>query len=185
MNGLIAKFVNSDEELEQIAKLSNANQLANLNGEVKNKEGFVTWLYDVDTLRVLHEISPSVVVKDGDKVIGYALVLLKKSAAHYQPFAKTLEILNPIPYKDKPLAEYNYYFMGQICVDIDYRGQGVVNQLYQFHQEQLSSRYDFLLTEVSVNNPRSQRAHEKVGFETIYVSEDETDRWNVILWDWR
>lgn len=183
-NKLITKFVDSDEELAQISKLSSVNQLANLTDGTKEKEGFVTWLYTIDILKTLHKISPSIIVKDGDQVVGYALVLLEESAEYYEPFRKTLEILSPVIYKNKPLSDYQYYFMGQICVDLDYRGQGIVNLLYQFHKEQLSPYYNFLVTEISVNNPRSQRAHEKVGFKTIYISEDETDRWNIVLWDW-
>lgn len=28
------------------------------------------------------------------------------------------------------------------------------------------------------------KAHESIGFKTIHTFEDETDQWNIIVWDW-
>lgn len=182
---LITKFVTEDDELIQIEQLSRSNSIANLLDEIKKKEGFVTWSYSIDDLRILHTIAPSVIAKDGDKVVGYALVLVREAADNYAPFSQTLEMVKPLIYQEKPILDYRVYFMGQICVAQDYRGQGVVNLLYQFHKEHLSPGYDMLLTEISVNNPRSQKAHEKVGFKTIHTHKDEKEEWNTVLWDWR
>jgi hypothetical protein len=57
--------------------------------------------------------------------------------------------------------------------------------LYQHHKNLYESRFEMLITEISVSNPRSQKAHEKVGFKTIYQYHDTIDEWNVVAWDWR
>jgi ribosomal protein S18 acetylase RimI-like enzyme len=75
--------------------------------------------------------------------------------------------------------------MGQICVDKDYRGQGLFDMLYRHDRELYSNSYDFMVTEISVSNSRSLRAHQRVGFQTINVYRDEIDEWEVVLWDWR
>jgi L-amino acid N-acyltransferase YncA len=74
--------------------------------------------------------------------------------------------------------------MGQICVHADYRGQGLVGMLYEFHRQQLSAQYDILVTEISTNNPRSLRAHLKTGFKVIDTYRDAQDEWEVVIWDW-
>jgi len=74
--------------------------------------------------------------------------------------------------------------MGQICIDKTYRGKGIFNILYQKHKELYSHKYDLLVTEISVNNPRSLRAHEKVGFKIIHTYHDALDEWAVVVWDW-
>lgn len=35
------------------------------------------------------------------------------------------------------------------------------------------------------SNPRSLKAHEKVGFRRIATHRDEMDQWDVVLWDWK
>jgi len=44
---------------------------------------------------------------------------------------------------------------------------------------------DFVITEVSNDNHRSMRAHERIGFQTVSRHRDELDDWAVVLWDWR
>jgi L-amino acid N-acyltransferase YncA len=75
--------------------------------------------------------------------------------------------------------------MGQICVDKEFRGKGLFEELYQGHKEIYGSGFDFIITEISTSNHRSLRAHEKVGFETIHQYTDEMDEWAVVVWNWK
>jgi L-amino acid N-acyltransferase YncA len=75
--------------------------------------------------------------------------------------------------------------MGQICIDKNYRGKGVFNNLYQHHKKIYQTKFDLLITEISTHNPRSQKAHEKVGFKTIHNYKDVMDEWHVVGWDWQ
>jgi len=78
-----------------------------------------------------------------------------------------------------------YYVMGQICVAKAYRGQGVFDRLYAAHREHLRHRFDACVTEISVRNPRSLRAHARVGFEELERYRDAADEWVVVIWDLR
>jgi hypothetical protein len=51
-------------------------------------------------------------------------------------------------------------------------------------REVYSSRYEFLLTEISTTNKRSLKAHDKIGFQSIYKYNDVVDEWDVVIWDW-
>jgi ribosomal protein S18 acetylase RimI-like enzyme len=75
--------------------------------------------------------------------------------------------------------------MGQICIEKEYRGKGIVPMLYNKHKEIYSSQYDFILTEISTRNIRSLKAHEKIGFKTIHYHRDQLDEWAVVIWDWK
>lgn len=46
-------------------------------------------------------------------------------------------------------------------------------------------KYELVVTEISADNHRSQKAHEKIGFKTIYTYHDAMDAWSVVVWDWR
>ncbi|MBV8251321.1 MAG: GNAT family N-acetyltransferase [Chitinophaga sp.] len=180
---LIPKEVSNNEELQQIAALSLANNAADLTADEKAKEGFLTWSYQLPVLQELHKVVPSIIVKDGDKVAGYALVLTHDAAPIYEPLQDMIRVLNPILYAGKPLSEHNFYIMGQICVHPDYRGKGVFQLLYDYHRERYAAHYDFLLTEIAVTNFRSQRAHERTGFRTIHTHTDKFGDWDIVVWD--
>lgn len=181
---LTAKLVTTDGELEQIAALSKANLVTNLSAETKAKEGFVTWLYTPESLKAIHQVIPSVIVKDGDTLAGYALSLSPACVEVYPPMAATHDLVSSLSYKGRPLKVQKIYYCGQICVAQAYRGQGVVNMLYLFHRQQFSSRFDRLVTEISTANPRSLKAHQKIGFQLIETHRDDVDQWDIVLWDW-
>jgi GNAT superfamily N-acetyltransferase len=181
---LTPTFVTTPEELHQIARLSQDNLATTITPEKKIEEGYVTWPYTPDILGTLHAIAPSVIVKDGDRLAGYAIVLTRECAAVYPPIENAIRQFSAIRYKGRPLLDYCVYFMGQICVDQDYRGKGVFRLLYEFHRQQFYPQYEMLVTEVSTSNPRSLRAHLRIGFTIADTHRDEIDEWNVILWDW-
>lgn len=182
---LQTSLVQSNSELDQIYRLNLRNLKQNLSETERQQEGFVTWLYPPELLLQMHQLAPSVVVKNGDTVVGYALVTLKESAAFHPDLQTMFSNLSTLQYKGKPLFEQNFYCMGQVCIDKAYRGKGVLGQLYQGHYTHYSSRFNLLVTEISTSNARSQKAHEKVGFKTIYTYPDHMDEWNVVVWDWQ
>ena len=182
---LQADIVRDSGELLQIHALNQQNLKQYLTAEQKESEGFLTWLYSPGLLQQMHELAPSIVVRDGDRMAGYALTTLPE-ARHFHPDLEQLfRHLEGVSYRDRLLSSYNFYCMGQVCVDKDYRGKGIIRLLYQKHRETYGPFYDFLLTEISTANHRSQRAHEKIGFETIYTYRDAMDEWNIIVWNWK
>jgi ribosomal protein S18 acetylase RimI-like enzyme len=182
---MLTTIVTTDEELQQIIKLSSQNLRTKISENEKASQGFVTWDYSLELLQKMNAQHPHVIVKDENKVIGYALVALKE-ARHFHPDLETMvHHLQELTYDNKRLSEYNYYVMGQICIDKSYRGKGVFEMLYQKHKDLFQNDYDFVVTEISTNNLRSLRAHEKVGFKIIYTYKDALDEWCVVLWNWK
>jgi hypothetical protein len=90
-----------------------------------------------------------------------------------------------LQWKGRPVNEYAYYVMGQICIDKGYRGQGLFERLYHKHKDVYQSEFDFIITEVATRNQRSLKAHLRIGFETIDTYTDNLDEWAVVVWDWK
>src|SRR5260370_196390 len=180
---LTAKLVTTDNEILQIGALSNANLSTNISAEIKAKEGFVSWVYTPEILETLHAVAPSVVVMDGDTLAGYALTLTPECLEVYPAAAATYAHASTLIHNERPVGEQRFYLMGQICVAEPYRGQGIVGLLYNGHRQFYSPHYDLLLTEISVANPRSLKAHQKVGFHVIDTHHDPQGHWDVVLWD--
>ena len=181
---LSATIVTSNDELSQIHQLNRQNLKYNINEDEKDREGFVSWLYSEELLAQMHQLAPSVIVKDGNRVAGYALTTLKESRRFHADLETMFHHLESVKYQNRLLIDHNFYCMGQICVAKAYRGKGIVDMLYQKHKEIYSKQYDFILTEISTANVRSIKAHEKVGFTTINTYKDAMDEWNVVVWNW-
>jgi len=182
---LTAVTVTNDDELTQIHQLNQQNLKSNLDQSTRGREGFVTWLYSMDLLRKMHQLAPGIIVKEGKTVAAYALTTLKASREFHPDLETMFRNLEQVLYKNKPLSSYQFYCMGQICVAREYRGKGLVNMLYEKHKQVYGSQFDFLLTEISTSNPRSLKAHKKIGFRTIYTYSDAMDEWEVVVWDWK
>lgn len=181
---LKATHTQTKEELHQILLLQQ-QYLAGRNSMAEEKEqGFVTVHHTVEKMEQLHALAPSVIVKDEELVIAYALVLLTEAGSLIPELKSMFEMLQTLSFNGKPLQQYRYYVMGQVCVDKPYRGQGVFQMLYAKHKELMQSSYDFVITEIATRNTRSIRAHEKIGFELLHRFKDENEEWDIVVWDW-
>jgi len=181
---MTALTASSDTDLRQILNLQQLNLRGVHDTTQEREQGFVTVTHTLDILQQMHRLEPSIIVKDGDVLAGYALVMPQACSNMVPELFTLFEGLKKLSYRSKPLDQYRYYVMGQICVAAAYRGKGVFDLLYQQHRRLLQHKYDFVITEVATRNTRSMRAHERVGFEVLHTHRDELDEWAVIIWDW-
>jgi L-amino acid N-acyltransferase YncA len=176
----------SDAELQQLLDLQSANLPTHISETELQAEGFVTVNHDFELLKAMNTPYPHVVARDGESVIGYALVMLPA-------FRDRIPVLKPMfaefdraEFTGRRLSEVSYFVMGQVCIAKGYRGQGIFQGLYDQMKRQMSQHFEAIVTEVSLRNPRSLRAHAKVGFHTIreYRTAGGED-WAILLWDWQ
>ena len=91
--------------------------------------------------------------------------------------------LAELSYHGKPLSDYAYYIMGQICIDEACRGQGIFRKLYEAHKVHFHADYDYCFTEISSSNHKSLAAHASVGFKTMDTYSDDNDKWVIVALD--
>lgn len=181
---LVPTIVTTETALQDILRLQQLNLKQHVAPEERKEQGFLTVQHTLEMLQLMHREAPSIIVKDGNELAGYALTMLRSCRQLIPTLEPMFHAFDPLTWKGKPLNDYAYYAMGQICVAKQYRGMGVFDLLYQHHRTTYQSRYDFIITEVSTSNTRSLRAHERVGFTTIHTYRDALDEWAVVLWAW-
>jgi len=174
----------ADRHLQGILDLQEANLKKNLTPEVIASQGFVTVKHDFDILKAMNDVHPHSIALDGNTVVGYALAMAT-SFVDDIPFLQSLfgridQHLKSIDPSD-PL---NYVVMGQICVGVGYRSQGIFAGMYHNLRDRLSYQYDSMFTDISCENTRSLRAHTKVGFQSIEIFEVEDEKWDIVQWKW-
>jgi ribosomal protein S18 acetylase RimI-like enzyme len=182
---MLAQAVRDDDDLSAILRLQQKNLPAVLTREEARREGFVTVQHSLEILKKMHAIAPSVIVRDGADLAGYAL-MLPPACRDLLPVILTMfEAFGALSWRNRPLPEHRYYVMGQICVAREHRGRGVFEALYRGHAELYGPHHDLVVTEISVNNERSARAHRKLGFVEIGRHRDSADDWSIVGWDFR
>ena len=172
----------TDEELAQILTLQQANHASSLSKADAARDGFVTVMHSFELLKKMNQAAPQIIAKDGEAVVGYALVMLRSFSDMIPVLQPMFDRLSTIALHNKKITDHSFYVMGQICVDENYRGKGVFDSLYAKHKALNESKYDLCVTSVSTRNKRSMRAHERVGFETVLTFRDQTDEWNILVW---
>ncbi len=182
---LLATTVTTTEELQQVLDLQKKYLVGNIGQEEMQSQGFLTVQHTLALLQQMHSLAPSIIIKDGEKVVAYALVMLRECRNLVPALVPMFDSFDRLQWQDKPLSNYRFYVMGQVCVAKEYRGQGLFDMLYQHHRKIYQPQFDFIITEVATRNKRSLRAHERAGFKTIHIYRDELDEWEVVLWDWK
>lgn len=179
MKSVLYKRASTLEELEQIRTLQLQNSSQNITSEEKLQEGFVTVQHTVALLEQMNAACAHIIAIDGNTVIGFALVMLPDFKHEIAVLIPMFERIDKLLAKDK-----TYVVMGQICVDKNYRKQGIFRGLYHFYREELQHQFDYLITEVASINIRSMQAHDTIGFKIIDTYIEDGIEWNIILWDW-
>lgn len=180
------KRVDTEEEIVGIKDLQMRNHKSILSQEEMSSQGFVTAEYSIDFLKKMNEAEPSVIAVDAQgQVVGYAIAS-PKSIMGYHSFLDELFIaadeLNIQGIEGKNL---NYILVGQLCVAKSHRGQGLVKAMYDYFRHILSPKYDCVITDVDIKNPRSLKAHLKAGYQIVETKTYGGLSWNVVFQDWR
>lgn len=177
MNDITYKLTLELDHLTQIIDLQKANHKSAVPDHQKASEGFVTVQHDISLLERIGGDLGHTVALCQDKVVGYALTMLKEYNAEIEILEPMFDVINSSSYKGIDLSTTDYVSMGQICVDQSYRGRGIFRGLYDHMSKALKGKYTHIITEVDPANIRSCNAHQKVGFDVLHA----TDEWEIII----
>jgi GNAT superfamily N-acetyltransferase len=173
----------TDAHLQGILDLQRRNHVGAVSAEVQSREGFVFVEHTLPLLRRMAAASPQAIALEGDRVVGYCLSLPPALQADVPILAPMFEQFGRCAWQGRPLAEHRYVVGGQVCVDREVRGQGLLARLYGQVRESLASTCDLCVTEIATRNDVSVRAHLKMGFEAIAHYDDGREQWVIVAWD--
>ncbi|OWW26498.1 GNAT family N-acetyltransferase [Zobellia sp. OII3] len=165
----------TDDELKQILALQERNLPSGLSDSEKAKEGFVTVVHTFETLKAMNTVCPHIIARSEHAVIGYALCM-------HPRFSDAIEVLKPMFDEIEGILppEENYIVMGQICIDKDFRRQGVFRKLYETMQPKTKKDFSSIITEIDAVNTRSLQAHFAVGFKELHSYTSGAREWKIV-----
>jgi hypothetical protein len=175
----------NSNDLQQILDLQGQNLPEYISIKEAKTEGFVTVKHDLSLLKAMNKPYPHIIVKKDHNIVGYALVMLPKFSEKIEVLKPMFEQLNMANFKNEKLSNYNYFVMGQICIEKTNRKKGLFTGLYNTMKSSMQNHFDCVVTEVDKNNERSLAAHYKVGFKKLkeYTSRDRKN-WILLIWNW-
>jgi hypothetical protein len=177
------RFAETEPELQGILDLQAKNAPANLSAVEMQREGFITARHTLPLLTKMASIAPQIIAISDHKVVAYVLSMDTSLSEELPVLKPMFELFKTIDFKGNKLSSYSLVIGGQACIDKSFRGLGILNKLYAA-QQRLHPEHKLCVTEIAVNNVRSMRAHEKVGFQTIHTYTDSNENWNIVVWDW-
>jgi len=179
--------VQSEADIQGILTLQRQNLRRVLAPRQQTEQGFLTLEHDPSVLRRMNQAAPSIVAKAGNTVVGFCLTMLPSFGDDIPELVPLFEHLQRLTFEGRPLPDYPYYVMGQVCVDEAYRGHGLFDAMYARHRLEYGHRFQLLVTDIAERNTRSRRAHARVGFREIHSFFDPAldETWVVVAWDWR
>jgi len=182
MTDIVYGTAHTLQGFEEIIALQQRNLEEVLTPKIIEQEGFVTVEHSLSLLEQMNEPYPHVVARYQDKIIGYVLIMLPQLQETIPILIPMFEKIEQSYFEEKAVKDYRYFVMGQVCIDKDFRRQGVFDGLYSQLREQMKSDFDLIVTEVATRNRRSIKAHQRVGFEDLLSYAANGEQWKLIVW---
>lgn len=149
-----------DGDFKGIFALQSSNYSGNIGSE-ERQDGFLSIVFSEDKLREMAADGITVVARDGDEIAGF----LSTQTCRYNldiPLPRTMiESLENSASSDADFDRGSTLVCGPVCIGKQYRGQGILERMYQELAVQAQGKFTTGITFVALENPRSLIAHEK------------------------
>ena len=167
------------EDLLQILDLQKRNHKDAISREQAVKEGYVTVRHNMESLSEICGEDGHVIAVYNNEVVGYALTMHSMYAEKIPELIELMEQLRSIE------DNQEFLIMGQLCVAKEWRGKGVVKNMYAHMKDCFVDRYPGIYTEVASDNLRSLKAHIKCGYQVIHTYDNRAGKeWKIVYCDW-
>jgi len=145
-------------DFDGILHLQHQNLITTLQ-EKDLSQGFLMIEFTREQLyKINSELGIFVAIHD-KKVIGYLMAESVDFAVGSPLIAHMFNRLTEFTFDDVPLSSCKLFIYGPVCIDKHYRGQTILNELFQVMLKTLQGQYDLGIAFVSKLNPRSFNAH--------------------------
>lgn len=172
----------TDQHFEQILALQRKNHFSAISEEEQLNNGFVFASHDLQQLKLMSLQVPQIIAVCEGKVIGYNLAMTGSMENILPSLIPMFNEFKRWDYEGKPLMDYNFIVGGQVCIDHDFRGRGLIGELYRKTRDTVGKDYELCVTEISIRNVNSLKAHQRIGFEVLGTYDDGVEVWNLVVW---
>lgn len=164
---MIESKIGVESDIEGVLSLQEKYLYRNMT-EQEHKRGFVTTPFTVSQIEeIIIQNGLFVAVDDKDEIIAYAFAADWKYFEQWEIFNHMVSRFPQISFHGTEVTTKNSFQYGPICIDIKYRGIGVMNLIIEEMRVEFLKRFPISLTFINQINDVSTRAHMKTGWETV------------------
>jgi predicted GNAT superfamily acetyltransferase len=152
-----------EADFPALQQLNEANLFQNLSLEEAREFGFLSDPMPYEYQRQLNKREPFITAKLDGRLIGYLVPL----PDYYRDMPELMDGWDQdevFIYEGRRVGDYQFIRLGQVVVDKEFRGRGVLRALYEEMKRRYLATYELVLVWISKYNSRSLLAHQKLGF---------------------
>ena len=156
------------EDIEKVLELHFKYQINSIKEEDK-KDGFITTAFTKEQMIDLITIEQGLFIAvENERIVAYVMSASWNFWSRWPMFAYMIEDLPNLEYLGQKLSIENSYQYGPVCVDKEFRGRGILENLFEFARINMAKKFPILVTFINKINPRSFEAHtRKLKLEVI------------------
>ena len=155
------------EDIAGVLELQSKYLYANLTEE-QRKKGFVTTPFTIGQIIDIIAEGGLFLALDQEEVVAYIYAGSWTYFQQWPIFSYMIARLPQLNFNDKIITVDNSFQYGPICIAEAYRGQGLINKLFEAMRIVFSLKYPISMTFINKVNVISERAHtQKLGWEII------------------
>ena len=158
----------TENDLAGVLQLQSKNLAANLTEEEK-KQGFVTTPFtEAQILQIIREEGGLFVAAKKDVVIGYIFAGSWQYFSQWEIFNYMVTRFPQLRFNNQTFDAASTFQYGPVCLDINHRGQGLFNELFEQMRLVFRESYPISITFINQVNAISTAAHtRKLGWQII------------------
>ncbi len=158
----------NSSHISGVLELQGQNLFKNLSEE-ELKNGFVTTPFTNDQVeKIIEQKGLFVSLNEQGRVIAYVFAGSWDYFSQWEIFKVMTSRFPQLYFGNVPVTTENSFQYGPICIHKDYRGQGIINRIFEAMRLVFVEKYPISITFINKINVISERAHtQKLGWQIV------------------
>lgn len=156
------------EDIPGVLALQAQYLYANLT-DAQRLDGFVTTPFTVLQLEAVIAERGLFIALDDSQVVAYVFAASWDYFFQWEMFREMSRYLPDLPpFHGRQIGTSNSFQYGPVCIDLAYRGGGLLQRIFETMRVAFKEKYPISLTFINLVNERSMRAHtQKLNWEVV------------------
>lgn len=149
----------TSKDIKGFKKIHQKYHISSISEDDK-KNGFVTTNFSDEQLESLINEPGVFICLEKNKIIGYVTSASWEYWSKWPMYAYMIKELPNLTF-EKTITTKNSYQYGPVCIDKDYRGMGILENLFKLSLDEMKKKYSYVITFINKTNTRSYAMHTK------------------------
>ncbi len=165
---MINTRIGNKNDINRILSLQERNLYQNLDEE-EQKKGFVTTPFTLEQiLEIIKQNGMFIAENEKNEIIAYAFAGSWEYFEQWEIFNYMVSRFSTLSFGGKKITTKNSFQYGPVCIDKNYRGNGLLNLIFEEMRLEFFTKYPISITFINKLNEISEKAHtKKLGWKII------------------